>query len=124
MSFFFDSLFSGGLVGRGHYLPNAALTACVTDSELQICMESCLDNCQLSLSLIAIKDEGSFFSISPWLSARRLPPECGGMASWPPSQQIVIDGSSLSDSQYDVFWMLDFLEFVLEEAPTIKKKTL
>lgn len=74
------------------------LTACMTDSEPQICTESCLDNCQLSLSLTAIKDEGSFFSISPWLPSRRLSPKCREMASSSPSHKLVIDGSFLSDS--------------------------
>ena len=49
------------------------LTACVTDSEPQICRESCLGNCQLSLSLVAIKDEGSFFSISPMAPLKTSP---------------------------------------------------
>lgn len=69
------------------------LTACVTDSEAHICTESCLDNCQLSLTLTAIRNEGSFFSISPWLPTRRLPPKCREMASSPPSRMLVIDGS-------------------------------
>ncbi|CAB1438262.1 unnamed protein product [Pleuronectes platessa] len=55
LSSFLGALSAGGSLSSQF----TTLTACVTDSEPQICRESCLDNCQLSLSLIAIKDEGN-----------------------------------------------------------------
>lgn len=92
------------------------LTACVTDSEPQICTESCLDNCQLSLSLTAIKDEGSFFSISPWLPSRRLSPKCREMASSSASHKLVIDVSFLSDSDSVFVAYFCLVEFVLNKV--------
>lgn len=93
----------GGGCWQGSLSSQFTTLASVTDSEPQICTESCLDNCQLTPSFIAIKDEGSFFSISLWLPSRRLLPKCRGIASSPPSHRLIIDDSFPSDSVYNVF---------------------
>lgn len=119
---FFDSLFSGGPVGRGHCPPSSPHSL---PAWLILSCGSARKAVWITVSapppLIAIKDEGSFFSISPWLPSRHLPLKCRGMASLAPSHKLVIDGSFLSDSQYSVCTVFLYggfciMEFLLNEV--------
>lgn len=116
--------FLGAPLAGGHCPPSSPHS--MTDSDPQICTESCLDNCQLSLCLTAIKDEGSFFLISLWLCSSHLPSKCRGMVSWPPTHQLIIDGSFLSDGQSGVCTVSPScrIEFLLNDVQKLQNRVI